>query len=289
MKNLTFAVLALFAFLSSSRGEERIRVKGSDTMVILAQRWAEGFMTDHKDVIIEVTGGGSGQGIAALKNGSTDICNASRPMNEEERNELKRRYGTRGIEIKCAMDGISFYVNETNPVKELTVHQIKGIFSGEIKNWKQVGGMDEAIQLYGRESVSGTYVFFQEHILHDVPFSTELRVMPGTAMIVDAVAHDVAGIGYGGAAYARHIKELSVKTDSVSVAFAPTFENIASGDYPVSRYLYMYLRKAPSGTLKRYLDWILSAHGQEIVRDVGYFPLISMMQKVDDLRGSSHN
>ena len=273
MKLAATLFVGLFAFFSGSLPEDKITVKGSDTMVILAQRWAESFMSWHKGVIIEVTGGGSGQGIAALINGSADICNASRPMNAEEKNELKKRYGTSGIEIKCAMDGISLYVNESNPVKELTVAQVRGIFTGVIKNWRQVGGLDMSINLYGRESISGTYVFFQEHILHDAPLSPTLKVMPGTAMIVTAVANDIPGIGYGGVAYARGIKELSVRTDSISVGYAPTFENITSGKYPVSRFLYMYMRKNPSGVLKQYVDWILSSQGQEIVIDIGYFPI----------------
>src|ERR1035438_5539944 len=145
-----------FAFMPAAK---KITIKGSDTMVILAQKWAEVYMKSHPEVILQVTGGGSGTGISALINGSTDICDASRPMKQSEIDKLKDRYGSLGIEIKCAKDGITIYLNDANPVKELSIKQLSGIFSGKIKNWKEVGGPDAEIKLYGRENSSGTYVF----------------------------------------------------------------------------------------------------------------------------------
>lgn len=253
--------------------EEKITVKGSDTMVILAQRWAERYMAKNKGVTIQVTGGGSGTGISALINGTTDICNSSRPIKPAERDMLQKKWGSRGVEIKCALDGLSIYVNEKNPVKELSMQQLKDIYQGKITNWKQVGGRDQKIILYSRENNSGTYVYFKDNVLNGEDFTSTAQNMPGTAAVVNAVAKDVAGIGYGGAAYGKGIRELAIKADDKSPAYAPTMENIRSGKYPLSRFLYMYLRTKPTGTLKAYIDWILSDEGQQVVKEVDYFPI----------------
>jgi phosphate transport system substrate-binding protein len=242
-------------------------------MVILAQRWAERYMQARKDVVIQVTGGGSGTGISALINGTTDICNASRPMKPSERDKLKTRYGTRGVEIKAALDGLSVYVHEANPIAELTLPQLKQIYIGKITNWSEVGGQNARIILYGRENNSGTYVYFKDHVLEGEDYTSSMQSLPGTAAVVNAVARDRNGIGYGGAAYAKGIREVKVRKDASSPAFAPTLENIKSGDYPVSRFLYLYVRNRPTGALKEYIDWILGDQGQKVVTDVGYFPI----------------
>ncbi len=254
-------------------GQQSITVKGSDTMVILAQRWAERYMTAHTDVTIQVTGGGSGTGISALINGTTDICNASRPMKESERGKLQEKYGSRGVEIKCAIDGLSVYVNEKNPVKELSLEQIKNIYLGKTKNWKEVGGPDRPVVLYGRENNSGTYVYFKDEILEGADFAATAQHLPGTAAVVNAVAKDPAGIGYGGAAYGKGIREVKVRTKADSPAYGPTMENIRSGKYPISRFLYMYTRTRPTGAMKEFIDWMLGDEGQKIVSEVGYFPI----------------
>lgn len=265
--------LLLFGPGSLVLGQEVITVKGSDTMVILAQRWAERYMAAHPDVAVQVTGGGSGTGISALINGTTDICNASRPMKNSERDKLKQRFGTRGIEIKCAQDGLSLYVNEANPISELTMQQIKDMYTGKINNWKDVGGPNERLILYSRENNSGTYVYFKDNVLLGEDFAPTAQNMPGTAAVVNAVAKDKWGIGYGGAAYGKGIREVKVKKDAVSPGYAPTFENIKSGNYPIARYLYMYVKNRPAGAMKEYIDWILGDEGQKIVSEVGYFPI----------------
>lgn len=273
MKNSHFALLALLIAGIPLFSQETITVKGSDTMVILAQRWAERYMQAKKDMVIQVTGGGSGTGISALINGTTDICNASRPMKPSERDKLKSRYGTRGIEIKAAMDGLSVYVNESSSIKELSLEQLKKIYTGAITNWKDVGGPNERIILYGRENSSGTYVYFKDNVLEGEDYTSTMQSLPGTAAVVNAVARDKNGIGYGGAAYGKGIRELKVKKDASSPSFAPTLANIKSGDYPISRFLYMYLRNKPTGALKEYIDWTLGDEGQKIVTEVGYFPI----------------
>jgi phosphate transport system substrate-binding protein len=253
--------------------QETITVKGSDTMVILAQRWAERYMQAHKDVTIQVTGGGSGTGISALINGTTEICNASRPMKPSERDKLKSRYGSRGVEIKAALDGLSVYVNESCPVTELSLQQLKDIYTSKVTNWKDVGGPDAKIILYGRENSSGTYVYFKDNVLGGDDYSTSMQTLPGTAAVVNAVARDKAGIGYGGAAYGKGIREVKVKKDASSQAYSPTLETIKKGEYPISRFLYMYVRNKPTGAMKDYIDWILGDEGQKIVSEVGYFPI----------------
>ena len=258
-----------FAFMPAPK---KITVKGSDTMVILAQKWAEVYMKSHPTAVIQVTGGGSGTGISALINGSTDICNSSRPMKRTEMDKLKDRYASLGIEIPCAKDGITVFLNASNPVKELSVKQLSNIFSGKTKNWKEVGGPDEDIKLYGRENSSGTYVFFKDNVVK-ADYASSCQTLPGTAAVVNAVSKDKFGIGYGGAAYAEGVKHCAVKKDDKSTAYMATAETVKSGQYPITRYLYMYLCNRPTGEVKTYIDWILSPEGQKLVTDIGYFPV----------------
>lgn len=270
MKHLfkkAWILIPVIALATTLGAVEKITVKGSDTMVILAQRWAEKYMTKNNLVSIQVTGGGSGTGISALINGTTDICNASRPMKPSEIKKLKERFGTMGVEIPCAKDGLSIYVNESNPVKDLTIQQIRDIYTAKITNWKQVGGADARIVLYSRENNSGTYVYFKDNVLKGADYAASCQNLPGTAAVVNAVAKDPNGVGYGGAAYGKGIREVKVN------GYAPTKENIASGKYPITRYLYMYLRNKPTGSMKQYIDWILSPEGQAVVTQVGYFPV----------------
>jgi phosphate transport system substrate-binding protein len=266
------AALALGGALIAD-GATTITVKGSDTMVILAQRWAEAYMAAHPDVSVQVTGGGSGTGISALINGTTDICNSSRPMKPAEREKLKQRYNSLGVEVKSARDGLAVYLPESSPVSELSLAQVKDIYTGKIRNWKDVGGPDANIILYGRENNSGTYVYFRDFVLGGKDFAAAMQSMPGTAAVVNAVSKDPNGIGFGGAAYAKGIKFAKIKKDAGAQAYDPTPENIKAGNYPVTRYLYLYLRTRPTGDIKKFVDWILSDEGQGIVTNVGYFPI----------------
>ncbi|MEY4038885.1 MAG: hypothetical protein RIR67_1197 [Bacteroidota bacterium] len=276
MKTTKFKIAAVLALVMviglSFTSLEKITVKGSDTMVILSQKWAEVYMQKNPGSTIQVTGGGSGVGIAALINGSTDIANSSRPMKAAEVEKLKNRYNTLGIEIPCAKDGITVYLNKSNPVSELTVRQIGDIFSGKITNWKQVGGPDAGIKLYGRESSSGTFGFFKDNVVKG-DYSPSCQTLPGTAAIVNAVKKDKYSVGYGGAAYAEGVKDCKVKKDDKSPAYAPTAETIKSKQYPITRYLYMYLKSRPTGETKKFIDWILSPEGQNLIASVGYFPV----------------
>jgi phosphate transport system substrate-binding protein len=251
--------------------QEKITVKGSDTMVILAQKWAELYMKNNQAAAIQVTGGGSGVGITALINGTTDICNSSRPMKQTEIEKLKARYNTLGVKIPCAKDGITIFLNEANKVQELTIKQLSDIYQGKTKNWKELGGNDAEIRVYGRENSSGTYTYFHDEVVKG-DYAASVQTLPGTAAVVNAVKKDINGIGYGGAAYAIGVKHAKVRKDEGSNAFLPTAESIGKGEYPITRYLYMYLRNRPTGETKKYIDWILSPEGQMVATEVGYFP-----------------
>jgi phosphate transport system substrate-binding protein len=265
--------VAIASTMAVYAAAKAITIKGSDTMIILAQRWAEKYMALGNGATIQVTGGGSGVGISALINGTTDICNASRPMKKSERDKLKARFNSLGVEIPVARDGITVYINEANPVKELSLQQIKAIYKGEITNWKAVGGPDTKIILYGRENSSGTYVYFRDFVLGGADYSPLTQTLPGTAAVVNAVAKDKNGIGYGGAAYAKGVVHVAVKKDESTPAYQPTLETVKAGQYPITRFLYMYTRTKPAGDMKKFIDWALSEEGQAIVSQVGYFPV----------------
>lgn len=272
--NKIYSIMLILALMVSvtAFSQSKITVKGSDTMVILAQKWAELYMKNNPNASIQVTGGGSGIGITALINGTTDICNASRPMKQSEIEKLKSRYNTLGVEIKCAKDGITIFLNDANNVSELTLKQLADIYTGRITNWKELGGNDAAIRLYGRENSSGTYTYFHDEVVKE-DYIPSTQSLPGTAAVVNAVKKDVNGIGYGGAAYAVGVKHAKVKKDAGSTAYLPSNESIAKDEYPITRYLYMYLRNRPAGEIKKYIDWILSPEGQRVVTEVGYFPV----------------
>jgi phosphate transport system substrate-binding protein len=276
MKNKKLVLLPLLALVlivgAAFMANTKITVKGSDTLVILAQRWAEIYMKAHPETSIQVTGGGSGVGLAALINGTTDIANSSRPIKSTEVEKLKARYNTLGVEIPCAKDGITIYLNDVNKVQELTLKQLSDIYQGTVTNWKDVGGEDAPIKLYGRENSSGTYTFFKDEVVKG-DYAASCQTLPGTAAVVNAVKKDKYGIGYGGAAYAVGVKHCKVKKDDKSAGIVPTAETIASNQYPITRYLYMYLRNRPTGDVKKYIDWILSPEGQKVVVEVGYFPV----------------
>jgi phosphate transport system substrate-binding protein len=269
---LLFAGLSFFALSCGGDDVTVITMKGSDTMVQLAQRWAEQYMNTHQKVQVQVTGGGSGTGISALINGTTDICAASRPMKDNEKQKLIDKYKSAGVEVRVARDGITLFVHKQNPVKTLTMQEISKIYKGEIKNWKEVGGRDANIVLYGRENSSGTYEFFKEHVLHKGDFSNNMQALPGTAAVVNAVNRDEYGIGFGGVGYSQGLKDIAVKTED-GAEYLPTKENILSAKYPISRFLYLYVRKRPEGEMKKLLDFILSPDGQKVVANEGFFPV----------------
>lgn len=266
--------VVLFVMVGAVSAQQRnITIKGSDTMVILGQRWAEVFMKKHPGTPVQVTGGGSGTGIAALINGTTDVAESSRPMKDKEKAEVQAKRGKAALELPVAVDGLAVYVHARNPVSELSLPQLKSIYTGAARNWKEVGGRDERIILYSRENNSGTYVYFKEHVLENADYHPTAQTLPGTAAVINAVAKDPRGIGYGGIAYGKGIKHLPVRKDASSPEVTPTMENVLAARYPISRFLYWYLAGPPASELKVLVEWVLSKEGQQVVQNVGYYPL----------------
>jgi phosphate transport system substrate-binding protein len=260
-------------------GRTIIQVKGSDTEVNLVQALAENFMSKYPEVSIAVTGGGSGTGIAAIINKQTDIANSSRSMRAEEIQQARDR-GVEPLGIIFAVDGLALITHETMTVANLSIEQVGRIFRGEITKWKEIGGPDMPIVLYGRQSNSGTYVYFRDHVLNG-DYSPRMRNMNGTAQIVEAVRQDRAGIGYVGIGYisdheggvARGIKVVNISKDAASDAVSPLDpENVISGLYPISRPLYQFTDGMPRGNVLNFIQWELSPEGQAIVAQSGYYP-----------------
>jgi phosphate transport system substrate-binding protein len=270
-------IAAVFGVATASAQKRNVTVKGSDTMVILGQRWAEVYRKKNPGASIQVTGGGSGVGLAALINGTTDIAEASRPMKDAERTQLKDKRGMATVELPVALDGLAVYVHESNPVKELSLEQLKKIYTGAMKNWKDVGGKDERILLYGRENSSGTYTYFKENVLENTDYYPTTQTLPGTAAVINAVSKDIRGIGYGGIAYLKGVRAIKVKKDASSQAIEPTMEAVQKNIYPISRFLFWYMAGKPAGEIKKLADWVVSEEGQAVVKDVGYYPLPTSM------------
>ncbi|MCS7013018.1 MAG: phosphate ABC transporter substrate-binding protein [Chloroherpetonaceae bacterium] len=264
-----------------------ITIRGSDTMVALGQKWAEIYMSKFPDETVQVNGGGSGTGIAALINRTADICQSSRPMKPKERQRIREKFGRDVIEIPVAKDGIVIYVNERNPIAKLSLSQLRQIYTGKIQNWKELGWEDQRIIVYGRENSSGTYEFFKKEVLKGDDFAAFVQTLPGTAAIVNAVSKDVYAIGYGGNAYSRGIRLMPISRTDTSAAIEANEITIAQGTYPISRNLYFYLAREPNPTIQRFLDWVLSAEAQSIVAAQGFFPVKGLVAQLDSARSTS--
>ena len=275
---LAAAAVLVGSLLPASAGN--ITVKGSDTMVILGQKWAEVYMKRTPGTKVQVTGGGSGTGFAALQNKQTDLANASRQIRAKEIEQCIKAFGKRPKEYAVALDGLSVYVNAKNKLEALSIEELRDIFTGRITNWKQVGGDDAPIIVYSRENSSGTYEFFKEHVLQGRDFAAKAQTLAGTAQVLQQVANDPNGIGYGGAAYGQGAKHLKVAEQKGGEAIEPSEANVVSRKYPIWRYLYVYLNPAlDKDEIKAFLDWIRSDEGQAVVKDVGYFPLPEHLRK----------
>lgn len=245
---------------------EIVRITGSDTMYILASRWAEEYMRLHPNVSIYVDGGGTKKGVEAMIDGRADICTASRPLRAPEARLLAERYRHIGVSHLVAKDALSVYVHPDNPVQNMSKEQLKQIFTGEIVRWSDVGGADEPIMVITRSPNSGTFAYFKEHILEDEAYTSAAVIMPTTTAVVKAVTNNRHAIGYGGAVYGPDL--VHCKIDGV----APSEENVRNDRYPIIRYLYLYTTDSPRGAVKAFIDWVLK-DGQQVVEQVGYFPL----------------
>jgi phosphate transport system substrate-binding protein len=274
-KFLSLATLSvlLLAGCAAPAEHQTITLKGSDTLLQVGQRWAEVYMNAHPDVTIQVTGGGSGTGIAALTDGTTNICQSSRPIKDSEKADIKAKRNLDVVETPVALDALAIYVNKENSIASLSIEEAGKIFRGEITDWKDVGGKPGKIVLYGRENSSGTYVYFKEHVLENKDFPSTYQALPGTGAVVDAVAKDKLGIGYGGIGYAKDIKTLSVAKDKGSMPIEPSMANVLNNTYPISRQLYWYTAGPPQSAAKGLVDWVLGPEGQKVVAEKGFYPL----------------
>lgn len=267
-------------FVGPVRAQSMIQVKGSDSEVNLVQRLAEVFMKKHPQVNIAVTGGGSGTGIAALINKQTDIANSSREISSKEEESAKGA-GVNPFRIVVATDGLSAIVHPENPVKKLTLEQLGKIFKGQITNWNEVGGKNVKISLYGRQSNSGTFVFFREFVVK-ADYSPHMKSMNGNAQIAEGIKKDKDGIGYVAVGYVVNgkgevmagVKLLDISKEAQSVAYSPaSMENVMSGRYPISRPLNHYTNGKPTGKLLDFIQFEISEEGQKIVQQEGFFPV----------------
>jgi len=272
-KHWLTVLLATVAVASVSA--QQISVKGSDTMLILNQRWAEEYSKVKPSVGVAVTGGGSSIGINAFINGVTDICAASRPMRKSEVDRARSR-GSIANEIPVAIDGLAIVVNASNPIRSLTMDQVRRIFIGEITNWNQVGGPNLPIVTFSRDSNSGTYGFFQQNVLLNRNWGKGVRFLPATSEIAREVARTPGGVGYGGVAYFKNKPSLKIvpiaPRDGVD-PIPPDEENVRAKRYPIWRYLYYYTNGKPKGAVADYINWVLSPAGQRIAEEVGYYSL----------------
>lgn len=280
-RKLLFSALLVTMIAGSATSQDFIQIKGSDTLINLVQRLSEVYMDKNPDCAIAVTGGGSGVGIAALIANRIQIADASRPMKDKEYAAAEEN-GVTPYQIVVGIDGLSVIVNAKNSVKSLNVEQIGKIFKGQITNWKEVGGPDKAISLYGRQANSGTFVFFQEHVLGNKDYSAKMKRMNGNAQIVEGVLADASGIGYVGVGYVYDDKGnvrdgltvLEVAADANSKPVTPLVaENVKSGKYPIARALYQYTNGKPAEKVKDFIAFELGPEGQKVVEEMSFYPV----------------
>jgi phosphate transport system substrate-binding protein len=263
--------LLLVLSWATAAGAGSITVKGSDTMVGLCQRWAQAFRAQHPGVRLQITGGGSGTGLAALVEGATDVAMVSRPVAPSELEALRRRTGVAPVVVEVALDGVTFFVHPSNPLRALTPAQLGAAFGGRVARWSELGGPEARIILYTREATSGTFEFVRDHLLDGDDFSPMAQPLPGTGAVVSAVSRERHGVGFGGAAFTKGVVPLRIRLGDDEVS--PTPETIRSGRYPFSRALTFVLAGPARGETKLFLDWVLSGQGQAHVGAAGFFPL----------------
>lgn len=258
-----------------------IQNKGSDTLVNLALAWAEYYQAQHPEIEISVTGGGTGTGFKSLINGTVDIANASRQIKAEEVAQAKAN-GFDPVEVTVANDAIAVVVNPGNPVSRLTLEQISNIYQGKINNWQEVGGEDRPIVRLSRETNSGTHVYFLETVIrlgdskNKSFFSADTLLLPSSEGIIAEVRDNPNAIGYDGLGYVTpEVKVIALAKKVTDPYVLPSAATVTDKSYPISRSLYMYTHSQPSGDIKDYLDWILSAEAQKFTIQLGFVPLMA--------------
>ena len=262
----------LIALSLLSLGANAQRIKGSDTVLPVAQQTAERFMNQHPNARVTVTGGGTGVGISALMDNTTDIAMASRPIKFSEKMKIKAA-GEEVNEVIVAYDALAVVVHPSNPVKQLTRQQLEDIFRGKITNWKQVGGDNRKIVVYSRETSSGTYEFFKESVLKNKNYMASSLSMPATGAIIQSVSQTKGAIGYVGMAYLNpHVKAIKVSYDGGKSYAYPSIENARAKKYPIVRPLYYYYNKKDKNKVQAYLQFITSERAENISLKLGFIP-----------------
>ena len=263
----------------SDSDKSYIENKGSDTIVNLALAWAEAYQKLQPNISVSVTGGGSGTGISALINGTTDVANASRQIKPEEINAIQAS-GSDPIEYKIARDAIAIIVHRDNPIDSLTLQQISDIYSGNLNNWSELGGEKRPIVRLSRETNSGTHVYFLEKVLrlgdksNQTLFSQDTLLLPSSEVISAEIRDNPNAIGYDGLGYVTEdMKVIAVAEDHEKKPVLPSIETVNNNTYPIARNLYMYTAGEPPIYIKEYLDWIQSPEAQLIVIELGFVPL----------------
>jgi phosphate transport system substrate-binding protein len=248
-------------------------------MVNLGQAWAEEFMKKNPDIMVAVTGGGSGTGIAAILNKTTDIAESSRDIHADEI-EIAKQKGMDIKEIHVGNDGIVVAVHPSNYISKITIPQLSAIYTGKIQNWKELGGQDQNIVALSRERNSGTHVYFLEEVVklgdksNPNEFAKEILMMPSSQAIIDELAGNSAAIGYFGLGYLTpKQKAFMIAKDDKSVFIEPNIQTVSKKIYPVSRPLYFYISGEPTGNIKKFIDFVLSDEGQKIVLKMDFVPI----------------
>lgn len=268
----TLSVIIILSTASCSyktSGVKYIRIKGSDTMLILVENLAREFMKMNPDISIYVEGGGTKLGIKALTSGDVNISTASRPLSTDEIKLLADRYNKLGLSTVIAKDALSIFINPENNVKELSVRELEKVFTGDIKNWNALGGDDAEIKLIIRNPNSGTYQYFKEHILGGHEYDSSATIVSTTNSVISKILQDKYAIGYGGIGYNKGQEFINVD------GYAPTIQNVINNHYPISRYLYFYTLDTPRGHIKEFIEWTVSLNGQNIVKKSGFIPLVN--------------
>lgn len=267
MKVISIFAISLISLITSAQ-----RIKGSDTVLPVAQQTAEHFINLNPSVRVTVTGGGTGVGISALMDKTTDIAMASRPIKFSEKMKFKGT-GETIDEVVIAYDALAVIIHPSNPVKQLTRKQLEDVFRGKITNWKELGGGNREIVVYSRETSSGTYEFFKESVLKNKNYMPGSLSMPATGAITQSVSQTKGAIGYVGLAYVSpRVKPIAVSYDGIHYA-APTVENAINKTYPIVRPLYYYYNAKNKKQVSPLLEFILSSEGQKIIKKSGYIPV----------------
>ncbi len=256
-----------FACTFDTAKVEVINIKGSDTMRIVVERLAQQYMKQNKGVSIYVEGGGTAKGAEALALGIVDICTASRTLNADESKMLADNFAAIGMSFLVAKDALSVYLNPLNPVNDINLSQLKAVFLCTVTNWKHAGGVDLPIEPVIRTPNSGTRVYFKNHVLNGEDYCSDVLVKSSMEGIIKEIFQEEGAIGFGGISLGRELKHCKIN------GIAPNAENVRNDTYPLIRYLYFYTVNTPKGELKRFIDWTLSAEGQNIVKNTGYIPI----------------